>query len=206
MFSSQNFFFKLGIGSELLELIAIVAVLAGIVFLFWKLKSWVFLILGLLLFGISLTDWVYEKGTVMIAGIALIILWLLIKIFSRKKKEKQEEYISRPTIIRGEDRQPQLEAEKRELERRLRETERLKREAEERAKQKRRSVYDLKQKYLSYLFQYNMARKKPERRKRIKQAMSIIILYAERLGYPKKVFLSKDVAGNSAKSPEELKD
>lgn len=257
------------LGEGILTLIAMIAIIVALIYLFKKFKSYVLLALGLLLIGISLTDWVYESGTLFIVGVILIIIWILIKIFGRPKKPKTPEELEadREKQIRKEEdykrrleeleerrriersrtaqrlldqrarrkgaEQEKLEAlrreqgalrQKQELEerrkmergrtaqklteerRRRQEAERQKQLSEERIREKRRSLYDLKQKYLAYLFQYHIVlrQKKFDKAKRMKQAMITIIQYAEKLGCSKKVFLSKEIAGNNAKAPEEL--
>ena len=122
-FDLASFFSSLGVGQGLLELIATIAVLAGIIFLLWKFKSLVFLISGVILIGISFTDWVFESESLLIVGIILIIIWILIKIFFRKKKPKPEEFPSE-SYINPVDRQSQIAREQYEQERRRRELER----------------------------------------------------------------------------------
>lgn len=69
----------------------------------------------------------------------------------------------------------------------------------------KRNVYDLKQKYMAYLFQYYNKGNTPQRKKRIKQAMMEIIKIANKMGYPPRVFLSRKIAGQNAKAPNQLK-
>jgi len=70
---------------------------------------------------------------------------------------------------------------------------------------RRRNVYDLKQKYMAYLFEYYRKGINPQRQKRIKQAMQTIIRTAGRMGCSQRRFLSKEIAGQRAKSPRELR-
>ena len=89
-FDIASFFSGFGIGQGTLELIAIVAIIGALLFLFWKFKSLVLLFLGLILVVVSFTDLIYEKDAFLFVGIALIVAWILIKIFFRKKKEVAE--------------------------------------------------------------------------------------------------------------------
>ena len=68
-----------------------------------------------------------------------------------------------------------------------------------------RNVYDLKQKYMSYLFEYYRKGINPQRQRRIKQAMQTIIRTAGRIGCSQRRFLSRAIAGQRAKSPRELR-
>lgn len=75
--------------------------------------------------------------------------------------------------------------------------------------QKRRSIYDLKQKYCNYAFAIHQFRKKNDpkqrqRRLRILQAMTVILNMANRLGCPPSKFLSKDVGNMNVKSPSQI--
>jgi len=70
---------------------------------------------------------------------------------------------------------------------------------------RKRNVYDLKQKYMAYLFEYYRKGINPQRQRRIKQAMQTIIRMARRMGCSQRRFLSKEIAGQRAKSPRELR-
>lgn len=71
--------------------------------------------------------------------------------------------------------------------------------------QKQRSLYDLKQKYMAYLFAYNRRGLTKQYRKRILQAMNMIIDYAKKVGVSENEFLSSRIGGSNAKSPRSLK-
>jgi hypothetical protein len=71
--------------------------------------------------------------------------------------------------------------------------------------QKQRNLYDLKQKYMAYLFAYNKRGLAKHERKRIIQAMDIIIDYARRVGVSKSDFLSNKIGGSNAKAPGDLR-
>ena len=68
-----------------------------------------------------------------------------------------------------------------------------------------RSLYDLKQKYMAYLFQYNRRGQTANRRRKMLRAMNIIISYAQRAGVPKREFLSNRIGGSNARAPEDLR-
>ncbi|MDP3966475.1 MAG: hypothetical protein Q8Q04_03010 [archaeon] len=72
-------------------------------------------------------------------------------------------------------------------------------------KKRQRSIYDLKQKYMSYLFQYNRRGQTAHQREEILKAMNIIISYAKKQGVSEREFLSRRVGNSNAKSPRELK-
>ena len=96
-FDLSGFFFNYGVGAATLETIAVLVILAALIFLFWKFKSLVFLFTGILFISLSFTDYVYEKDILLFIGIVLVFIWILIKLArrgkgKRKKKEDYEDY------------------------------------------------------------------------------------------------------------------
>jgi hypothetical protein len=168
-FDLAGFFYGLGLEQSMLEIIIVIAILAGLAFLFWKLKSWTLLLLGLALIALSFTDLVFESGVLLILGIGLVILWFLVKMFTRKKKDETP---SEDIRIGDSDRQSQRDAEEREKQRRMQEAiareKALKEQLEakqkeaQKAKQKaemmerrRRSLGELKRLRSHYVFKKN---------------------------------------------------
>jgi len=124
-FNISNFFFNLGLTAELLELIIVLVILGGLIFLFWKFKSKVLLFLGILLLIIVLfTDWIYEKDIVFFMGLGLIALYFIIRFISRKKPREAYTPSSPdygyPSDRYDRDRRRQIERERYERDRRRR--------------------------------------------------------------------------------------
>ena len=226
-FDLGDFFYDIGISEELLGTLVPLIVLAAVIWLIWKIGICLMLLaLGLLLTIVSFTDWVYESGVLLITGIVLLITGLICFWFKKRKGKPKFEEVASPilkSMTSGSTPPSPVETKQREAERtREQEWEEMKRkqeeqeirlkEAEAQAKKKKRAVYDLKQKYLAYLYEYSrFARKGQEeaakrKRTRIKQIMNTIIAYAERAGVPKERFLSKEIGRTKAKAPEELKE
>lgn len=217
-FDLENFFYNIGIGSEILEMAVPLIVLAAVMLLIWKIGICLVLFaLGLLLTIISFTDLVYEPEILLITGIVLVIAGIIcFWVKKRKPRAEAGEYFpsTRPSPV--EISQEQLEKLRRqeweEIKRKQEEQERRLKKAEAEAKKKKRAVYDLKQKYLAYLYEYSRFVKKGQeeaakrKRTRIKGILNTIIAYAERAGVPKERFLSKEIARTKAKAPEELKE
>ena len=81
----QGIFSSLGMSETVLKNIIIWAIIFGLGFTFWKLKSASFAIMGLLLIGIIMfTDLVYEKAIVLFLGISLIAFWVFLKLIRKK--------------------------------------------------------------------------------------------------------------------------
>jgi len=85
-FDIEGMFSGFGIGIEVLQTITAIVILLGIAYLFMKIKSWIFLIIGILLIILSFTDWIYETSMVFFAGVISIGIWLVIRIFLKKKE------------------------------------------------------------------------------------------------------------------------
>ncbi len=180
--SLEGIFFGIGINESMLGLIAPLILSIGLILLLIKFKLKVLLIFGALFIFLSMTDLAYEKGFLFWFGVILIGLYILIKVFSKKK----DPYIgpqppNNPTPQNNPPQNVQIQ------------------------NQRIRTIYDLKQKYMAYLFSYYTYRTNPNRKRRMKQAMEIIIKYAEKQGCPPRRFLSKEVGGRNAKAPSELK-
>ena len=76
----EGFISGLGIDEGILGIIIPLILIAGIIYLFYKLKSNTFLVLGILFILTSLTELVYEKSSIFWMGVGLIALWLLWKL------------------------------------------------------------------------------------------------------------------------------
>jgi hypothetical protein len=140
----ENILYSIGLTPAILGIIAPLILLAAVIYLIIKFKSKTLLIIGLFFIGITLfTDWVYEKNTLLVIGIILIILWFLLWLKSRKKKDPA--YTGgrepRPTSpVRRNEENQRHEREIEEHKRRADEETRKRQEAEqntEREKQKR---------------------------------------------------------------------
>ncbi len=77
-----NFGYSIGFSSDVLSTIIPLLLIAGIIYLFVKLKTNALFIVGGLLIAVSFTSLIYTKGTTLAIGIALILigLWLSKKL------------------------------------------------------------------------------------------------------------------------------
>ena len=189
-----SLFFNLGLSQDLLYTVVPILILLGLIFLIRRVGfRKTLMIIGAILVGFSLTDLVYEKGLLLAIGIGLIILGFLLGLKKPKipkvnlKKNKNKE--NNVTIV---NQIPEQKQEKQTV-------------VEQKVVERKRNLYDLKQKYMAYLFQYYQQRNNPQVQKRMKQAMQTIIKMAKRLGSSKTRFLSKEIGGQKAKAPEDLK-
>jgi len=133
------------------------------------------MILGGVLILIALfTDLVYEKMIVLIIGVILFLIGL---IWWWKSRGKSGSVLPNPAATPQQQVQQQIVY-----------------------RQRERNLYDLKQKYMSYLFAYNRRGLTKHYRKRILQAMNIIIDYAKKVGVSKREFLSSKIGGSNAKA------
>ena len=180
-FDISTFFYGLGFTEDFLMAFFGIVLAVGMIYAIKKKKFKYFLIgLGAFFIVLGFTELIYEKGAALIIGIVLVLFglkfWKIFKIFKIKDK------------IGGEGERP------REPDKEQTQTKYL---------PKDRSIIDLKQKYLAYLYQYYNS---PTYRKtRIKQVMNTIIKMARKKGYNKRTFLSNKIANRNAKAPEDLK-
>ena len=190
-----SLFFNLGLSQDLLYTVVPILILLGLIFIIRRVGfRKTLMIIGAILVGFSLTDLVYEKGLLLAIGIGLIILGLLLglkkpkipKVNLKKSKKEDKNKGNNVTVVNQIPEQKQTVVEQKVVER-------------------KRNLYDLKQKYMAYLFQYYQQRNNPQVQKRMKQAMQTIIKMAKRLGSSKTRFLSKEIGGQKAKAPEDLK-
>ncbi len=90
----NGFLFDLGISSDVMWPLMAIIILIVISLMLWKLKSWTFLVLGILMIGLTFTELIYEKGAALIVGFILLIIWLFAWKRTRKKyswnKEKNQ--------------------------------------------------------------------------------------------------------------------
>lgn len=201
----------------------LVALLIVLIFFLWKFKWIAFWISGLIMVLIALfTDWIYETGIVLIAGIIfliigtlwwwrkkrggkirfsllMIILGLLIGTYGLYIKDTLYMIIGGILFLLGiifwiigrkkEVPQTPQQAQQQQV----------------LYQQRKRTLYDLKQKYMAYLFYYNRRGLTKHERKRILKAMNIIIDYARKVGVSQGEFLSSKTGGSNAKAPGDLK-
>jgi hypothetical protein len=196
---------SMGMDQALFNTIIPIIVLAGLVFLIFKLKKKLLLLLGLFFIALSLTGIMYENGIILLIGIGFLAIWLIWTLISRQIKKKK----NNPFTGRVEP-PPSDQYKKRWGEEKLRreEAERQKEKAEaqtDRQKQLRRNLYDLKNKYMAYLFRYNQRGQKAYQRQQIIKAMYIILEYAKRCGVSESQFLSSSIGGSNAKHPSQLR-
>lgn len=182
----SNIIDSLRFSDTILYIISVIAVLILLYFFRKKLRFCMILMLtgaGLILIG-AFTELVYQKEFVIGLGIGLLLLgiWMCTRRPRNPRPPRGRSLLEKAL-------EPSSEP--------------LKSKSPRGAK--RRNVYDLKQKYLAYLFQYYNKGNNPQRKKRIKQAMQTIIKMANKIGYPPRVFLSKKIAGQNAKAPNQLK-
>ncbi len=241
----ENFLIgDIGVSEGLLWILVPIILIAGLIFLMFKLKKKLLLLLGLFFILLSLTNLVFQKTFFRWLGIGLIAIWVvwwLVKVFwSRRKKKlldnplpagrdrsREAENLNREiNNLRREiyDLQRQLQQNPGDkklrekidiLKSKLSEIDQQKQKAEhqveeskeqlESTKQLRRNVYDLKQKYMAYLYRYYLRGQNKGQREQIIKAMKIIIAYAERAGVSKGEFLSSKIGGSNAKPPEALR-
>jgi hypothetical protein len=83
-FDTGNLLSSLGMSESVISLALFVIITAGIIFMFVKLKRNALMILGILLVGLSF--FVYAKALLMIAGIILLIIWVVLNV--KKKGNK----------------------------------------------------------------------------------------------------------------------
>lgn len=86
----ESFFYDLGLSSIALNIIVTLIIIAGLVFLGWKLKIRRLLIIIGALLGIIIlaTDWFYEEGTVGIIAVICFVIGILLAIRNKSKKAK----------------------------------------------------------------------------------------------------------------------
>lgn len=85
-FNVQDLLYSMGFNEELLGILVPLILIIGFIFLIWKIGSKALLVFGGIFILIAiLTDWVYEKGTLLGIGIGLIIAWLIWNMLIRKK-------------------------------------------------------------------------------------------------------------------------
>ncbi|MFH1327072.1 MAG: hypothetical protein ABIH59_03020 [archaeon] len=84
----EDFFFDIGISEGALFIVGPIIILIGLIFLAKKIGlSYIFLIIGSALILITLlTNWIYEKGTVLAIGIFFLVLWFIGRSIRKKNK------------------------------------------------------------------------------------------------------------------------
>ncbi|MEK6906513.1 MAG: hypothetical protein AABW81_02735 [Nanoarchaeota archaeon] len=73
---------SIGISSDFLYVALPVILLIGAIYLLVRLRSLGLLIIGVVFIGAGLTDLVYEKTTVLIMGIVILIIWAIVSYWS----------------------------------------------------------------------------------------------------------------------------
>jgi hypothetical protein len=185
----NSFFYGIGFSGDISAYLVMALIVIFIISLFifkWKAP----LILGALLILMALfTDLVAEESLVLFAGIIFIMIGLIWAFLSHRRKKKEED------ILAGNAVSPAAP---------------VSNSASSPAKQvvyqqRQRSLYDLKQKYMAYLFYYNRRGLTKHERERILKAMNIILDYAKKVGVSKNEFLSSKIGGSNAKAPWDLR-
>jgi len=86
-FDYEGTVYSIGIPQATIWAILPWVIIAGVIFLFWKLKSNALLALGIILILLTtFGDFVYNKGGITTIGIILIVLWLALKVFEGWKE------------------------------------------------------------------------------------------------------------------------
>lgn len=100
-FNLENFFYDIGINQNLLSTLVPIILIGGGVFIIWRLGlRWFFFISGIGLILIStLTNWVYERGLVLVIGIVSTIIGLV--LLKRKRKKDWRYYLTKILDGRG---------------------------------------------------------------------------------------------------------
>ena len=90
-YNLENFFYYFGFSEVFLNTILPIVAIVAIIYLFIKLKSNAFFVIGgVLIFMGGFTEVFYESGTVIFIGGLLIIGGLIYKSWEKKGKEKKE--------------------------------------------------------------------------------------------------------------------
>jgi len=93
-FNLSDFSYNLGINEDILYNVIPIIILAGLIFLFWKVKvRFILVILGLLLMVGSF--FVYEKTVVLIIGIVILLFGIILMIREARRKVNKGYYIRR---------------------------------------------------------------------------------------------------------------
>ena len=186
----NDFFFYdfSSIPSSLLLIIVPLIIILILAYSFSKFKEDTFLIFGILFLASGIFSVVYKKTFMIVLGIIFILIWW-------KIRKKSKNFGKNENFPLNEKETPSSEP----VERQKKEIEKIK------YLRRQRSLYDLKQKYMSYLFSYYTYRNNKHKQERIRQAMNTIIEMAKKQGCKKSKFLSRKIGGRKAKSPEELK-
>ena len=184
-FSFEDFLYRFGIsGSMLSTILWMIAVIIALI-LIAKLKfrnflAVVFFILGATLLALSLFGVLYEQaGGIIIGGIFLLLALIIHKRKPKDKISYQEKWYKK--LLKKKDKNtpnsnlggsiPNSSAIQ--------------------MQQKRRSIYDLKQKYIAYGNRFNqISRNNPQEARRTLQAMDVITKMARRQGVSEREFLS----------------
>lgn len=182
-FRIENIFGSLGLGNIDLFPYLLVLFLALFFFFVYQYKNKTFLALGALFIILPFTGLLYESGIILALGVLFLIIGF---VWGHRIKKKERALAlanqGNPNVtnVYNEFNSPIYQ-------------------------QRQRSLYDLKQKYMAYLFGYNKRGLTADYRRRILQAMNTIIDYAKKVGVSKSDFLSKKIGGTNAKAPEDLR-
>jgi hypothetical protein len=88
-FDVSGIVYNLGVSEQILYTIVPILILAGLIFMIWKLKlSRTFILLGIAL--IIGSFFVYEKTWVLITGIALLVIGLILLLVEKRKLKKKD--------------------------------------------------------------------------------------------------------------------
>lgn len=172
---------NLEIGRIIYPILPVLLVI-GLIYLIYYLRRFTFLVLGILFILLSTSEFVYATTLLLILGIIFIIIWAILRLKriwppKWKTEEPRESRYKEPR-----ERKKWWNREPRE--RREPNPEQPQRQEEEQKiiYERRRTLYDLRQKYGDYKFKIFNRGMKAQERKRILQAMYIIEKQLKKLG------------------------
>ncbi len=185
----QGGLISIGIGEDIITTIVPLILVIGIIYLLFKYKSKFFLIAGIVFILLAMFKLVYETTIMWILGIVCLFIGLLLWWKGKKKEKINNPNDKVPWWRRGRNNSPnnppnnapQIIEKKRE-----------------------RSLLDLKQKYIQYVYMLNRSdvRNDDHKRKEIKNIMRTIINTAKNQGCSEGKFLSSSIGGTNTRPPE----
>lgn len=90
-FDISGVFYNIGVTEGMIYTVVPILILVGLGFMIWKLKlSWTLMLIGAILIIASLIPGLlFEKGTVMIIGIVLLVLGFILLMWKKRKIKKK---------------------------------------------------------------------------------------------------------------------
>jgi len=93
-FDFSGIFYNIGINDEIIHTIIPIIILAGLIFIFWKVKArMIFVIVGLIL--IIGSRFVYEKIIVLVVGIVILLIGLFLMYKESRRSVNRRIYLGR---------------------------------------------------------------------------------------------------------------